>query len=673
VRFIPAPAAEPSSRRIGRIRVSAGTWIAAIVLAIVAIAVALFEWNWLRAPLSSYVSARLGRPFAIGGDLNVLLSAKPMVVMDDVTIANAPGLAEPAMMRAQRVALRVDPMSLLGSTVALAELTLVGPRVLLERDADGHGNWEFARTTEVPRVDELIIDDGVVRYVDRNTATEITLNVKSSSATATPNADARTPVHFSGTGRLHRRSFAIEGDAAPLLALEHGERPFRVNALMRAGDTRARFDGTVVPNQIDNVDGSLTVQGRDLSELYPLVPVPFPWTPPYRLRGTLTHAGKVWTFRDFSGKVGDSDLAGIFALDVSKAKPYADADLVSTRLDYKELGGLVGLPPANEPPGARTAAQDMEAARRDASLRVLPTRPYDLDQFRIIDAKIRFRAKRFQASNLPLDDMSANLELQDAVLKLQPVDFGVAGGHVTSTLTLDARDRMIRIDGDVTVRGVDLNRVVPEIRPPTGDVGKLGGRARFNGLGNSVAEMLGSSNGEVALISTGGNTSKLAVVLTNLDLARATPLLLGGDRSSRIHCIVADFVAKDGTMFARSLVMDTDVEKVVGEGSVDLAQERYDLTLDAKSKRPSLLALRGPIVVTGTFKSPRVQPSAGPIAARVGAAVALGATLTPIAALLPLIDLGGHPDADCGALIDVARDNVRSRPEGPRAATAKTR
>jgi len=650
-------------------RVPPRTWIAVAVLAVVALTVALFEWNWLRAPLSSYMTMRLGRPFAIDGDLNVELSAKPVLFMDAVTIANAPGLTEPAMLRAQQIALRVDPMSLLDGPVAFAELKLVGPRVLLERDSSGRGNWEFDRTTEVPRVDRLIIDDGVVRYVNPDTATEITLNVTSSSASA----DSETPVHFSGTGRLRRQPFAVEGDAASLILLEQGARPYRVNAQMRAGDTRARFDGTVVPNQVDNVDGSLTVQGRDLSQLYPMVPVPFPWTPPYRLGGKLKHAGKIWTFHDFSGKVGDSDLAGDFTLDVSKAKPFADADLVSTRLDYKDLGGLVGLPPANEPPGARTAAQNKEAAKRELSERVLPTRPYDVDKFRIIDAKVRFKGKRFQASNLPLDDMSANVELRDAVLKLQPIDFGIAGGHVTSTLTLDAREKLIKIDGDVTVRNVELNRLMPEIKPPKGSAGKVGGRARFTGRGNSVADMLGSSNGEVALISRGGDASKLAVVLTNLDLARATQLLLGGDTSSQIHCIVADFVAKDGTMYAQRLVMDTDVEKVVGDGSVDFAQERYDLTLDAKSKRASILALRGPIVVHGTFKSPRVHPAAGPIAARVGASVALGVALTPIAALLPLIDVGGNADADCGALIDEAKDNVQARPEGPKTAVAKKR
>jgi uncharacterized protein involved in outer membrane biogenesis len=187
----------------------------------------------------------------------------------------------------------------------------------------------------------------------------------------------------------------------------------------RSRDTRAHFDGTVVPNQPDNVDGALTLEGRDLSQLYPIIPVPFPWTPAYRLSGKLEHTSRVWTFRDFTGKVGESDLAGNFAVDVGKPKPMVNADLVSTRLAYQDLGGLVGLPPANEPPSARTAAQNKEAAKRELSGRALPTRPYNLDMFRMVDAMVRLKGMGFLASNLPLDDMKATLELLDGVLKLR--------------------------------------------------------------------------------------------------------------------------------------------------------------------------------------------------------------------------------------------------------------
>jgi uncharacterized protein involved in outer membrane biogenesis len=122
--------------------------------------------------------------------------------------------------------------------------------------------------------------------------------------------------------------------------------------------------------------------------------------------------------------------------------------------------------------------------------------------------------------------------------------------------------------------------------------------------------------------------------------------------------MVADVIAENGKMTPRMLVMDTDTEKILGEGSVDFTNERFDLKLTAQSKKPSVLALRGPILIDGSFKSPNVHPATGQIAARVGASVALGAVATPFAALAPMIDPGGAKDADCPALMKEAQTNV---------------
>jgi uncharacterized protein involved in outer membrane biogenesis len=650
-------------------RVPRKAWILLTIVGAIVLVVALFEWNWLRGPISTYVSAKVGRPVKIDGDLHVDLSWKPLLTAESVTVGNASWSSEPLMVDAQRVAVRIAPLSLFVGPLSLPEVRLTRTNILLERGTHGHGNWELPGPTQIPEVGLLDIDDGVVHYVYADGTTDVTVKVK----TAPASAGGETPVHFSGSGRLRNNPFTIEGDAASLLALEKVNRPYRLNAQARAGYTSAKFDGTIVPNQIDNVDGTLTLQGRDLSQLYPIIPVPFPWTPPYRLNGHLTHSGKLWTFEGFKGKVGDSDVAGKFALDQSKDRPFVDADLVSTRLDYKDLGGLLGLPPPGEPPSARTAAQNKEAAKREVSGRVLPTKPYDLEKLRIVDAAVRFKGKRFQTTDLPLDDMSATLDLKEGVLKLRPLDFGVGGGRVQSTIVLDARERVIKTSGDVTVRNVELKEILPAIKPPKGSAGKVGGRARFDASGNSIADMLSSSNGEVALISRGGEASALAVVLTNLDLANAAALLIKGDENAPIRCVVADFVTVNGVMTPRTLVMDTEAEKILGEGSVDFAKEQYDLRLNAKSKKPSVMALRGPILVDGTFKSPRVHPAVGPIAVRVGASVALGTTLTPLAALLPLIDFGGASDADCRALIEEAKENVEAHAAGPARTKPSTR
>ena len=101
-------------------------------------------------------------------------------------------------------------------------------------------------------------------------------------------------------------------------------------------------------------------------------------------------------------------------------------------------------------------------------------------------------------------------------------------------------------------------------------------------------------------------------------------------------------------------------------GRVDFREERYKLRLKADSKRPSLVALRGPVRIEGTFKHPRVAPEAGPVVARVAAAVALGALLTPPAALLALADPGGARDSDCPALFAQAERAVADGPNPTR-------
>ena len=173
-------------------------WVFVGIAAAIAILIAVFEWNWLRSPFANYLSGRVGRPVTINGDLHVELSAKPLVVVNSLVVANPAWASEPEMARAQRVAFRVDLGSLFNRPIVLTEVTLAQPRLVLERDAAGRANWQFEGVSEKPRMERLIIEDGVVQFRNPDTGTDVTVNLASPAASE----GGKTPVHFSGSGRL---------------------------------------------------------------------------------------------------------------------------------------------------------------------------------------------------------------------------------------------------------------------------------------------------------------------------------------------------------------------------------------------------------------------------------------------------------------------------------------
>jgi uncharacterized protein involved in outer membrane biogenesis len=621
-----------------------------VILTLVLVAIC-FPWNALRGPLARYASSQFERQVTIEGPIDVKLGWSTWVQIDDVSIANVAWSKEQPMVRAKRVILWFRLGSLLRGEPHRAHL--IETNVLLERNAKGEDNWHFGDTVEaVPRIANIDVDRGVVRYKDAKLDADIRLGLQSTAATA----DAPSALRIDGHGTLRGESLGLDGQTRGLAQLQDINDPYQITVNARAGRTKLAFDGSIVPADPENLRGRLRVQGPDLSRLHPMVPSPLPWTPPYDLGGELTHQKDVWIFRGIKGTVGDSDLAGDFRIDLSTQRPKTIADLTSARFNYKDLGGFIGLPPG-EPGRVQTPEQKKEVVKREVTGRVLPDTPFELDKLRDYDADVRFRGRHVKFGDVPIDNLVSHLKLEKGVLRFDPLDFGVADGRVVSNVRLDANPSPPQVQGQIEARNVELKRIFPKLASPQGTAGRFGGRANFKTQGNSLAKMAAAADGDAAAIMRGGEASTLQLVLTNLDLARAAELLLRGDQTAEIRCAVTGFSARSGVIQPDLFVIDTSAVVITGEGKVDFREEKYDLALKAQSKRPSPLALRGPIVITGTFKNPDVRPAIGPVAARIGAAIGLG-VLSPPLAVLPLIDFGGASDVDCRALLDRAREKT---------------
>ena len=107
---------------------------------------------------------------------------------------------------------------------------------------------------------------------------------------------------------------------------------------------------------------------------------------------------------------------------------------------------------------------------------------------------------------------------------------------------------------------------------------------------------------------------------------------------------------KQGMLDTKVAVIDTESDNIYGNGSVNLKTEEIDYRIRTEGKHPTVGSVPAPINISGTLKDPTILPGAE-AAVRGGAAAVLGTILTPLAALIPTIQLGVGEDTDCGELI----------------------
>ena len=632
-------------------------FVAAVVAALLLLLWLLWDWNWFKGPVQRVVSSATGREFVIDGDLDVDLGRTITVSADRLRLGDAAWSERTRMGGAERVEVDLAPWPLLALRLHMKEVRATRPDLWLQAAPEGPGgNWVFGdgdtgQDEREPRwrLDRLLLDDGRLRFTDAAERTDIEIHLASIAPVAGQARDAAAPVAIAGKGHWRGAAFRLEGQAASPLDLADTGTPYRIDLDASAGGTRARAQGTLThPFRFQTFDLRMALSGRDLEDLYPLLGLALPPSPPYALDGRLRRAGDLWRYEGFAGRIGDSDVGGDVQVDVSGERPMFRARLLSRKLDLDDLAGFIGAPPATGSGETANAAQEAGAAKRAASPHLLPDTPYDLAKLRAMDADVRWRAQRIHAPKLPMiEDMDAHLLLDDGLLRLQPLDFGVAGGNVRSTLRMDARRAPIDTQAKIAVRGIELPKLLASAELAQGAVGRIGGDIAVRGQGDSVAAILGSADGDVALGMGRGRISNLVMELAGLDIAEALRFLLTEDRQVPIRCAFADFAVKDGLMTSRALAFDSTDTIIVGEGTVNLKEESLDMLLKPRPKDRSILTLRSPLRVGGTFKDPSFRPDFAALGLRGAVALALG-SIAPPAALLATFETGPGEDSDCG-------------------------
>ncbi len=652
-------------------------------------------------------------------DAGVLQSLLPWphFTLRRITIDNPDWADKPLFARLDAVRFTVSPWALFQRQVRIPLLRLVHPQLDLEREEHpARANWHFDSKDQAGsssgwtlKLERIGFDQGRIRLRDEPTQVQLQAKVQAlgdaipynqvvarqaraarqelaaqfdhpiragdedTSPAATPASSASSP-EAGASGRdiapasaRFRFAWQLQGSyrGAPLtghgksggvLALRDPDQPFPLQLDLHSGDSRVALVGTLIqPMHLAGLDLQLWLAGASMGDLYPTTGVNLPVTPPYRTEGHLKVAfsdphGARYSYQDFHGRVGGSDLRGSLTFDNSIDQPTLTGSLHSDQLRAGDLGTLVGK--------NATAAQAKAQAPHKPAGQVLPVAPFHTDRWQAMDAAVDFTGDRIQFDPLPpLTDLTTHIKLKNGMLQLSPLRVGLASGTIAGTITLDGSRSPMPGALTLDVRHVELKRLFPEAKQVRASLGQINGGLDLDMTGNSVAELLGSADGELKLLMERGRIRQVLLEEAGLNLGHVAMAKLFGSDTVQINCAAADLPASDGVFHARLFMLDTPKATVRVDGTINLATERFDLTVKPHTKGPRFLTLRSPLTIQGTLKNPDVGVEPGPLIARAAGAVALGTVAAPAAALLALIAPGKDDDTNaCRGVLQHLRD-----------------
>jgi len=686
-------------------------WIVGVLMVLVIVLVlfvALFNWNRLKPTIDDKVSAAIGKPFTIDGDISAAWSREPSepglrsllpwptFTARKIRIGNPTWTKQPQLLQLDAVTFRISPLPLLLHHIYVPSVQLSGLHVDLERDSKGQANWDIKLPQNNPpsswklSMGTIGLDKGEIALDDAQTRSNLQIGITPlqqaipyeqvvAQATSESRADVghdvgrvvdsnqtipdvsshakRSAYQFAWTVNGTYKGTPVDGSgkSGAVLALESATQPFPIQARVHIDTSKIAVVGTLTdPMHLSALNMRVWFAGASMAKLYPILGITLPDTPPFATEGHLSAEvhlqGSHYTYRNFRGRVGESDIGGNLQVVTGGPRMKLTGDLHSQLLRFADLGALVGA-------GSQTEKEQRGDTTPQPGNKALPVEQFHTNRLQTMDADVTFEAARIERPNtLPINALSTHIRLDNGVLKLDPLHAGVAGGTVEGNVQMDSTVQPMRTALDLRARRLQLKQMFPTVQSMQNSFGEINGDVTMNGVGSSTAGLLSHAGGDVKLLMDNGVISKTLLELAGLNVANVVVRKLFGDQDVKINCLAVDMTGNDGLFTSRLFVLDTSDATINVDGTINFRDEHMDLNVVPHTKGLRVFSLRSPLYVKGTFKDPDVGVKPGPLILRGAGAAALAALAAPAAALLAVVVPSHDQHNDCQQVLTQLRN-----------------
>ncbi len=609
--------------------------------------------RFLRGPFETIAGRQIEREVRVAGDFQLYFDPFDIKFLAErMRIANPAWATRPDLFAARRIETRIPPLSLIWGRRRARFLDLIGGRIDLEWDPGHRRNtWTFSdkkgEPFQMPLIERATVAGTSLRYVDPRMRVLVDVGFETIRAGA-GRIDDR--VRFAGEGRALDSPFTLAGSLlSPNSTVANGQN--KLQATARFGYDVVEISGTLPSaTQIEGVPLQVAARGRNMAELLGIIGVAIPESRGYRMRARMVTEGPEYRFTRLAGRFGTSDIAGRFTVKQREPRIHIDADLSTRSLDIVDVAPFMGY----NPDLIATVGVAAASGQRGPVPRLLPDATLRVESLKLFDADVRYKVAAVRSRRVPISNIDLTLDLDNRLLTLSPLTFGMARGEVASDIVIDARGTPVRTKYDIRLAPTPIARLLAGWGvQEAGTSGTVRARAQLVGVGDTVHRSLSTANGRIAITIPAGTMWTRNAQLSELDLGTFAVKMFQQKLKEpiRIRCGLIGFTVRNGVAAADPILIDTSKNVVVGRGGFSFRDEAIDLAFRADGKKFSIFSGQSPVGVGGQFAAPRLNVISPELLARAGVGLGLAVVASPVGAVLAFVDIGDAKSAACGPVL----------------------
>ena len=617
------------------VSISLGGLVVIIILALL-IAPMFIDVQKYKPQIQKYASEAVGRPVTIGGNLSLSLFPWAGLSFSDLRIGNPPGFQEKDFVSVKSFEARVKLLPLIFKDVQVKRFVVEDPRIVLEKNKTGQANWEGIgkpagkaapepakkeeKPGEVPRreglpikslaVGEFAISNGLILWLDDATAqrkevSDLNLRLQDVSLDR--------PIHLSLSAKLDKQPISLEGNVGPV-GKDPGKGTIPIDLAVKAlTQLDMSMKGTLKdPASAQQFDLAFQIAPFSPRKLLAAMGQTFPvvTADPKALDSVALKAN----LKGDPKNIQISD--GVLDLDESKmafsvrAKDFDKPD-VGFNIDLDKIDVDRYLPPPSEKKPAE-GEKKAEPPKPEAKEKTdyTPLRKV------VLDGAVKIGT--LKARGLTLQDVNMKVMGKNGLFNLDPLSMKLYKGEMSIKGALDVRKDTPKSQAKLDAAGIQAGPLIKDYLKKDFLEGTLQSKVDISMEGEDPEGIKRTLNGQGDLLFKDG-------AIVGIDLAGmvrnvASTFGLAEKAQEKPKTDFAElhvpFTIANGLVKTPDSTLLSPLLRVAAKGSADLVKEDIDFrvepkfvaTLKGQGGAMERSGIMVPVLVTGTFSSPKFRP-----------------------------------------------------------------